>query len=374
MNTQIRFSLIILGCIAMATASCTHKKSGVSDEAPVIDVARVTVDSVTVHRSFPAYLTADKSVDLVARVNSTLTSRRYKEGDFVKAGTVLFTFDPTQYAEAVSQARAALDDAEATSRYAAVHYAAVEKALESDAVSRMEVLQAKSAKEAAEANVTAARARLKTAETTLSYCTVRAPFDGHVSMSEYSAGAYLAGEASPIKLCTIYDDAIVLVNFSIDNSELSKLKAKADSSGIAGMLHSIPVVFDSPTRYDYTADIYYMSPVIDKSTGAMRMQAEIDNRHGELRAGMYCTVDMPVENLDSAILVRDASIATDQLGKYLYVVNDSDRVVYTPVKTGETVDDTMRIITSGMKRGDRYVTSALLKVRDGMAVNPRTVK
>ncbi len=76
MNTQIRFSLIILGCIAMATASCTHKKSGVSDEAPVIDVARVTVDSVTVHRSFPAYLTADKSVDLVARVNSTLTSRR----------------------------------------------------------------------------------------------------------------------------------------------------------------------------------------------------------------------------------------------------------------------------------------------------------
>ena len=106
----------------------------------------------------------------------------------------------------------------------------------------------------------------------------------------------------------------------------------------------------------------------------MRMQAEIDNSRGELRAGMYSSVAMPVEHLDSAILVRDASIATDQLGKYLYVVNDSDRVVYTPVKTGETVADTMRIITSGLKRGDRYVTSALLKVRDGMTVNPRTVK
>lgn len=374
MNTQIRLPLIAIGCIALVTASCSHKKSGVSDEAPVIDVAAVTVDSVTVHRSFPAYLTANRSVDLVARVNSTLTSRQYKEGDFVKEGTVLFTFDPTQYAEAVSRARAALDDAEASYRYAADHYAAVEKALESDAVSRMEVLQAKSAKEAAEASIASSRAQLKTAETTLSYCTVRAPFDGHVSMSEYSAGAYLAGEGAPIKLCTIYDDAVVLVNFSIDNTEFAKLKAKADSSGIGAMLHRIPVIFDNPTQYDYTADIYYMSPVIDKSTGAMRMQAEIDNSRGELRAGMYSSVAMPVEHLDSAILVRDASIATDQLGKYLYVVNDSDRVVYTPVKTGETVADTMRIITSGLKRGDRYVTSALLKVRDGMTVNPRTVK
>lgn len=374
MNTQIRLPLIAIGCIVLVTASCSHKKSGISDEAPVIDVAAVTVDSVTVHRSFPAYLTANRSVDLVARVNSTLTSRRYKEGDFVKEGTVLFTFDPTQYAEAVSRARAALDDAEASYRYAADHYAAVEKALESDAVSRMEVLQAKSAKEAAEASIASARAQLKTAETTLSYCTVRAPFDGHVSMSEYSAGAYLAGEGAPIKLCTIYDDAVVLVNFSIDNIEFAKLKAKADSSGIGAMLHRIPVIFDNPTQYNYTSDIYYMSPVIDKSTGAMRMQAEIDNSHGELRAGMYSSVAMPVEHLDSAILVRDASIATDQLGKYLYVVNDSDRVVYTPVKTGETVADTMRIITSGLKRGDRYVTSALLKVRDGMTVRPRTVK
>ena len=250
MNTQIRLPLIAIGCIALVTASCSHKKSGASDEAPVIDVAAVTVDSVTVHRSFPAYLTANRSVDLVARVNSTLTSRRYKEGDFVKEGTVLFTFDPTQYAEAVSRARAALDDAEASYRYAADHYAAVEKALESDAVSRMEVLQAKSAKEAAEASIASARAQLKTAETTLSYCTVRAPFDGHVSMSEYSAGAYLAGEGAPIKLCTIYDDAVVLVNFSIDNTEFAKLKAKADSSGIGAMLHASPS--SSTTRLNTT--------------------------------------------------------------------------------------------------------------------------
>ena len=49
---------------------------------------------------------------------------------------------------------------------------------------------------------------------------------------------------------------------------------------------------------------------------------------------MYATVNLPYGNEPEAILVKDASIGTDQLGKYLYVVNDSDKVVYTPVEVG----------------------------------------
>ena len=79
---------------------------------------------------------------------------------------------------------------------------------------------------------------------------------------------------------------------------------------------------------------------------------------------------MPYRVEPHAVLVRDASLGTDQLGRYLYVVNDSDRVVYTPVKTGDLVADTMRVVVSGVKPGERYVTSALLKVRDGMTVRP----
>ena len=53
------------------------------------------------------------------------------------------------------------------------------------------------------------------------------------------------------------------------------------------------------------------------------------------------------------------------------MVNDSNKVVYTPVKTGELIGDTLRIITSGISAGQRYVTKALLKVRDGMTVKPQ---
>lgn len=89
---------------------------------------------------------------------------------------------------------------------------------------------------------------------------------------------------------------------------------------------------------------------------------------------MYTNVHMPFGENAKAILVKDSSIGTDQLGKYLYVVNDSDKIVYTPIKTGDLYNDSLRVITEGIGPNSRYVTSALLKVRDGMTIKPIEIK
>ena len=86
---------------------------------------------------------------------------------------------------------------------------------------------------------------------------------------------------------------------------------------------------------------------------------------------MYATVSLPYGFEPNAILIKDASIGTDQLGKYIYTVNDSNKVVYTPIEVGETVNDTLRIVTKGITADTKYVTKALLKVRDGQTVDPR---
>ena len=79
---------------------------------------------------------------------------------------------------------------------------------------------------------------------------------------------------------------------------------------------------------------------------------------------------MPYEEVKNAVLVHDASIGTDQLGKYLYVVNDSNEVEYRRINVGRLVDDTLRLVTDGLAPDDRYITKALLKVRNGMSVTP----
>ena len=85
---------------------------------------------------------------------------------------------------------------------------------------------------------------------------------------------------------------------------------------------------------------------------------------------MYVSVNFPMRTDPKAVLVKDASISNDQLGKYLYTVNDSNKIVYTHIETGDIVHDSMRVVTSGLKSGTPYVTKALLKVRPGMQVKP----
>ena len=132
----------------------------------------------------------------------------------------------------------------------------------------------------------------------------------------------------------------------------------------------VPVTFTETMPHKYTGTLSYMAPNLKQTTGTMNVECAIDNPYNELRAGMYVNVRLPYSRVRDAILVNDASIASDQLGKYMYIVNDSDKVVYTPVKVGELIDDTLRLVTSGIKADDRYVTKALLKVRNGMKVKP----
>jgi RND family efflux transporter MFP subunit len=369
----MKIEYTIIGLI-IALASCQKEKGKVETEPQDIEVAEVKIDSVTLHQDYPGYLTANDEVNLVARVNGYLTAKTYHSGQFVHRGTVLFVIESDQYSDAVKQAKAQLANAKATCEYATNNYKAMTKALQSDAVSQMEVLQAKSDMETAQASIQNAEAALRTAQTTYSYCTVRAPFDGHVSAANYSVGAYLAGASSPVTLATIYNDSIMTAHFAIDDNELASIIRNQHQPGMETDMAHIPITFDVTLPHTYTANLSYMSPAFDKSTGTMTLRAKIKNPENELHSGMYCKISLPSAILPQAILVRDASIGTDQLGKYVYTVSDTNTVLYTPIEVGQLVNDTLRVVIKGLKPGDKYVTKAILKVRDGMKINPIKAK
>ncbi len=362
-------SLIFMTAVAMIMSSC-HKKSSADGDAELpVAVAMPEVDTVTLTKSYPGYLQAQAVVQLVARVNGYLRTKDYASGQFVNKGQVLFTIEDTQYRDALAQAEAQLATARSTYEYNKNNYEAMKKALESDAVARISVIQAESEMKNSLAAIHNAEAAVQSARTNLGYCTVRAPFNGHVTASGPDPGAYLAGAGSPVTLATIYDDSQMGAVFNIEDTQFMRMM---DHKGDGHELDyaRIPVTFEDTLPHRYTAKLSYISPEIDKSTGTLLLKAELDNSYGELKDGMYANITLPYAIVPDAILVKDASISTDQAGKYVYVVNDSNKVVYTPIKTGELVRDSMRIVTSGLTPQSRYVTQALLKVRDGMDVKP----
>ena len=126
--------IAILAVAVIPLASC-HKKEKPQPQAPEIEVADVLVKPVLVHKTYPAYLTANEQADLVARVNGYLVEDMNYGGKFVKKGTVLYRIQSDQYVDAVNQAEAQLRNARAAYEYAQSNYSAMQKALKSDAVS-----------------------------------------------------------------------------------------------------------------------------------------------------------------------------------------------------------------------------------------------
>ena len=357
--------------LVLVASACNSHKSDKSDAegAMPVEVAEVVTDSVTLYKEYPGTLTADKTLNIVARVSGTVSGANYQGGEEVKAGQLLFTIDPTQYQNAVATAQASLATAKSQNEYAEQHYTAVEKAFQSHAVSQMELAQALSDRDQSRAAIKSAEAALADARLQLSYCYIRAPYSGRISTNAYSMGTFVNGSASPVTLATLYQDDVVTANFSIEDASFLRVFTNENNRHLINY-DSIPVSFSEELPHAYTASVSYMAPNVSTSTGTIQLQAHINNIYNELRAGMYCTISLPYKIEPDALLVRDASISTDQKGQYVYVVNDSDKVVYTPIVAGDIVNDSMRVVTQGLRPGDRYVTSALLKVRDDMTVKP----
>lgn len=368
------FIILSAGCILLSAASCKKsEKKSETDDVPAITVANPVVDSIVLHKTYPGLLGASDNAAVVGRVNGTLLSINYEIGAHVNKGQVLFTIESTQYRDAVQQAQAALATAKSQYEYATKNYEALSEALKSDAVSQIEVIQAKSTMEQAAASVKNAQAALSKANLNLSYCTVKAPISGYVTANNLNVGEYVSGEGAPVTLCKVYDNSNMTATFTIEDAQYEDMMGQN-----GGMSHSlyrnVPIKFSQPLPHSYTADLGYQSPSINSSTGTLELKGFIKNIDNELKDGMYVTIELPYGVNPKAILIKDASIATDQLGKYVYVVNDSNKVVYTPIKIGELYQDSLRVVNDGLKPGDRYVTEALLTVRNGMTVKPQLQK
>ena len=367
--TVLTFGLVAGGTLA----SCSKDRERDSTSPRKVEVASpIQMDSVVVYSSYPATLESDSEADVVARVNGQITHKYFENGAYVSKGQALFSIEPTVYAAQVNEYKAQVASAESQLDYASKHLRALEQAYADNAVAKMDVIQAQSARDEAQAEVNQAKATLATAATRLGYCTVTAPVSGRISAATLDVGAYVAGENAPVTLATIYDEGNLEACFSIADHEYVTI-ADAGEGFRNPIYRNIPVSIgnaEDSSAPQFRASVVYESPSVESSSGNIKMKARLLTSDKRLRPGMYGLVMLPTGIVDNALLVNDASISTDQRGKYLYVVNDSDRIVYTPIEVGQLYQDTLRLVTKGLKATDRYVTRAMLNVRAGEKVIP----
>lgn len=369
-NTIVRISVVV--ALSLLVTACSKKKASQGAmPTPSISVATPLVKDITLTKNYPGYLSSDKTVGLVARVNGYLRASHLQPGAKVKQGDLIFVIEPDSYQDQVTQAEAALKTAEAQAEYARSNYSRMTEAAKSGAVSQIQVLQAQSTATEMEAAVKNATAQLNTAHTNLGYCYIRAPFEGRITRASYDVGNYINGAMQPVTLATLYKDDLMYANFNIEDNQFMKMKLiAAQNDPTVKIPTQVTVRLAQDGQQAYIGQLDYLSPNIDLSTGTLNVRANLDNKEGQLKSGLYVTITLPYSEQKDAVLVRDASIGTDQAGKFLYIVNDSNVVKYRSIEPGQLIADTLRQVISGIKPGERYVTTALLKVRDGMSIKP----
>ena len=364
--------LMYIFLVLSVLTGCKEKKdAGAMKGMPTlaISVAKPIVKDITLTKDYPGYLTTEKTVNLVARVNGTLQSVSYAPGGRVKKGQLLFVIEPTLYNDKVAQAEAELKTAQAQLEYARNNYSRMKEAVKSDAVSQIQVLQSESSVTEGVAAVSNAEAALSTARTNVGYCYVRAPFDGTISKSTVDVGSYVGGSLQPVTLATIYKDDQMYAYFNVADNQWLEMSMN-NQQPTKDLPKKIMVQLGKEGTESYPATLDYLSPNVDLNTGTLMVRANFDNPQGVLKSGLYVSITLPYGEADHAILVKEASIGTDQLGKFLYAVNDSDIVHYRHIEIGQLINDTLRQVLGGLSPQERYVTEALMKVRDGMKIKP----
>jgi RND family efflux transporter MFP subunit len=124
--------------------------------------------------------------------------------------------------------------------------------------------------------------------------------------------------------------------------------------------------------YPHTGSMVFVDNQIDPRTGTIRVRAALDNKAGLFTPGLFARVKLLGRQQQTAVLVDDRAIGTDQSQKFVYVVDANDTIRYRTVKTGRLADS-LRVVSSGLTAGERVVVNGLQQVHPGTVIAPQLV-
>jgi len=369
-------SRIAFVIFAFAALSACEQNTFVPPPPPKVDVAVPVQKSITRYLDATGNAAAIKSVDLVARVQGFLQSINYEDGTLVKEGTTLFTIEPETYKLKLEQAQAGETGAQATLKQADADFKRQADLVQKQAVSQSTLDTSTSTRDNAQAGLTQAQANTKLAQVNYGYTNVTAPFDGVVTAHQVSVGELVGASSPPTQLATIVALDPIYVNFNVNEQDVLRFREEARKRGITfNDIRKLPVEvgLQTETGYPHKGKLDYVSPTLNQSTGTLAVRGLLPNPDRTLLPGFYVRIRVPFDEQQSALLVPDAALGSDQAGRYVLVVNGENIVEQRTVQTGPVEGD-LRVIESGLKSDDKVVIAGLLRAIPGQKVDPQLQK
>jgi membrane fusion protein (multidrug efflux system) len=373
MNTLKKIKILFFVAVfAPIYTSC--KKDAPPEAKPLeISVVKVLQQDVRLESEFTGQTFGQSDIQINPRVDGVIESLNFNEGGMVTKGQVLYTIDPLPFREKVYKAEADLAEMEARLAKTKSDYDMMVPLAKMNAVSQRELIGAKSAYNAAQASIKAAKANLENSRIELGYSTIVAPITGLIGISKVRVGDYVRPGAASV-LNTVSDLGDVRVRFTISEQEYLRIfreVTKKDSS-LKGAGKSISLVLSDGSLYPESGSISFADRQIDPTTGSVTFEAAFANPDRLIRPGQYVKIRVVTDVRKNALVIPQRSVIEMQGIYQVYVLDNTNKVEMKMIKIGSSYKDSY-IVTEGLSANDKVAMGGTSLLKSGSAITPKLV-
>jgi len=300
------------------------------------------------------------TVNLDARVKGYLTKIGFADGTMVKKGDLLFVIEQDQYIQEVNLKKAIYDEAK-------IELGRQRSLLKENATSQAAVDKALSQYQQSEANLTLAKINL-------GYTEIRAPFDGLMGRHLLDVGTYLDTTSKGVKLATIQQISPIYVYFSVNERAFLNFEEKDKSTDRKSEVNALPVFAELQNEkgYPHEGVLDYAANLISTETGSLQLRGIFKNEKYSLIPGLYARVMAQYGKPRQALLVPVTATLNDQVGDYVYVLDEAKRAQRQPIKLGQRFEKYIEV-TEGLTASSQVVINGFINLSVNQVTNPKAV-
>ena len=352
--------------LAVVLPACKSRETagpGRSSRPVPVLVAKAVRKDAPVRLQAVGTVEAFHVVTVQSQVSAQLKKVRFKDGEAVTQGQVLFVLDQRPFSAAVSEAAARRDRDRVLADNAKREVARYEGLVGKSYISQEDYDRAKANAAALEASLRADVAAVESASINLQFTTIRAPIAGRTGNVLVHEGNVVRANTEP--LVVIRQTQPILVRFSVPEQYVARIRARLREGN-----PPVDVQPRAPGAAVESGEVTFVDNTVDPTTGTIELKGSFPNEHEQLWPGEYVDVTLRLQNDHDALVVPSAAVQQGLEGTFVYVIEDG--VASLRNVTVSRSDKDEAVIASGLETGEVVVIDGQLMLATGAKVVLKT--
>ena len=357
--------------VALTTVTVGLTSCGIDEPKPTdssFETMVVKKSDIELPYKFSARMKGQNDVTVTPQVSGQLMKICVTEGQMVKKGQTLFIIDSRNAQLELEAAQANLQAALAQENSAKLEYESNKNLFDKKIVSSYMLNNSENSYKQAQASVAQARSAVNRAKVNLGFCTITANVSGIIGEIPVRVG----DQVSPLtQLTMLSGNTTMYAEFSVTEAVIENMvKEGVKASDVDDHIAQLPAatfIMKNGTEYPHKGRVVSVTGVVNSETGSLTSKVSFPNPDGHLYSGIQGTIVMPFAEKD-VIVIPQYAVVRLQDKSQVYVVKADSTATAVEVTTTDTGNGKDFIITSGLKEGDKIVTTGANNVYEGQKV------